>query len=601
MNESEFLFNTLIYLFAAVIAVPIFTRLGLGSVLGYLVAGIIIGPSGLGIISHVEDILHFAEFGVVLLLFLIGLELNPSRLWSLKRSILVMGTIQVVSTTLVLCAIAVLLGLNFNTALIAGMCLSLSSTAIVMQILTEKNLFTTDAGHSSFSILLFQDIAIIPMLAIIPLLGPVMNNTDGNTWLSIGKAFTVITLVIVGGRYLTRPFLRMVASTRLREIFTALSLLIVIGIALLMQAVNMSMALGTFLAGVVLAESEYRHELEIDIEPFKGLLLGLFFISVGMSVNLGLLLQDPIFIIGLMLGLIVVKMIILFIIGYVFGIVHSENYSFSFILSQGGEFAFVLLNVAASGLVFDQQLVDLLMVVVALSMITTPLLMLINERFIQPRFQHQKSSPNDLVAQKENPVIIAGYGRFGQIIGRLLHSHGIKTTILDHDPVQVETTRKYGGKAYYGDASRIDLLKTAGAEKAKLLVLSIDDPKMINHTVEVVSTHFPHLTVLARARNRTHAFELMNRGIKVFVRETFYSALEMGEQVLKHLGYNAEHAKKATEKFRKHDIQMLYDLYPHHQDEKTLISIAKQARQDFNELMQSETADPHKKDPISYD
>lgn len=590
MSDHGLLVNILIYLLAAVVAVPISKRIGLGSVLGYLIGGVAIGPWGLGIINNVQDILHFSEFGVVLLLFLIGLELNPKRLWDMRRPILGMGGSQLVLTTLAVMVAGLALGLHPGSALIVGMALSMSSTAIALQILTEKGLLPTPAGNSGFSILLFQDLAVIPVLALIPLLAPPgAEVTAPNGWQGFFKAFLVIAVVIVGGRYLLRPAFRFVASTRVREIFTAFSLLLVIGIALLMQAVQMSMALGAFLAGVLLAESEYRHALESDIEPFKGLLLGLFFISVGMSIDFGLLFNHPGIVLMLVVGLVAVKFIVLLGLARWFRLPPSQFGLFASLLSQGGEFAFVLLGVAAQAGAIDNHLSELLIVVVALSMMATPLLMTVNQSLIEPRFSGKEQRPMDLIEDESNPVLIAGFGRFGQIVGRLLHANGIGTTILDHDPEHVDMVRKFGFKVFYGDASRLDLLRTAGAEQAKLLVVAVDHRDEALEIVEIAHTHFPNLRLLTRAWDLIHVFEFYERGVPDVERETFEGALHLAEEALRRLGFSAWRAKQAGNIFRAHDRRLLAELYQHyHEDLEVRAAIATSARERFEEQMQAD-------------
>ena len=467
MNEHGLLFNAFVYLLAAVLAVPLSKRFGFGAVLGYLLAGVGIGPWVLGLIREAEDILHFAEFGVVLLLFAIGLELNPKRLWAMRKPILGLGAAQVIISMAILAAIGMAMGLDLPVAAVAAMGLSLSSTAMALQLLTERNLLPTPAGHSGFSVLLFQDIAVIPMLAVIPLLVVDTAAVDGGfDWLALLEAIGVIALIIIGGRLVLRPVLRLIAATELREVFTAFSLLLVIATALLMQAVGMSMALGAFLAGVLLAESEYRHALESDIEPFKGLLLGLFFIAVGMSIDFGILLRDPLLIAGLALGLIAIKAAVLFALGRLYGLPARQLPLFALVLSQGGEFAFLLFGVAQSVGVFPAAVTDTLIVTVALSMLTTPLLMVANDRYITPRLDHRPAPPMDAMEDQGHAVIIAGFGRFGQIVGRLLHANGIDATVLEHDPDHIETLRRFRFKVYYGDACRLDLLRAAGADHA---------------------------------------------------------------------------------------------------------------------------------------
>ena len=591
MNEHSLLFNVFVYLLAAVIAVPISKRLGFGAVLGYLLAGIIIGPWGLSLIREAEDILHFAEFGVVLLLFAIGLELNPRRLWTMRKPILGLGGAQVVVTALILIGIEMAFGLTGSVALVAAMGLSLSSTAMALQLLMEKNLLSTPAGHSGFSVLLFQDIAVIPMLAVIPLLGTsaVDAATTGFDWAGLLEAVGVIVLIVVGGRYALRPVLRLIAATGLREVFTAFALLLVIGTALLMQAVGMSMALGSFLAGVLLAESEYRHALETDIEPFKGLLLGLFFIAVGMSIDFGILLRDPLLIIGLALGLVAIKAVILYLLGRLYGLPVRQLPLFALVLSQGGEFAFVLFGVAQTAGVLPTAINDTLIVTVALSMLTTPLLMVIHDKLIEPRLDHTPAPPMDEMEDKGHPVIIAGFGRFGQIVGRLLHANGIEATVLEHDPNHIETLRRFHFKVFYGDAGRLDLLRTAGAEKARVLVVAIDDREGMLRLVELARENFPNLKVVTRAWDVPHVFELLEKGADVYERETFEGALRLGERVLKQLGFTAWRAKQAAHRFRAYDEQTLQELYQHyHEALDVRARMAADARERMREIMQAD-------------
>jgi glutathione-regulated potassium-efflux system ancillary protein KefC len=582
--ENDLLLNALVYLTAAVIAVPLAKRFGLGAMLGYLVAGIAIGPWGFGFVSEVEDILHFSEFGVVLLLFLIGLELDPKRLWSLRKPIFGWGTMQVGIVTAALCAIGMLFELDWKTVLIASLGLSLSSTAVALATLGERNLLATPAGSASFSILLFQDIAAIPMIAIVPLLGIAAAEGGGIGWTGILQATGVVMVLIVGGRYMVRPLLRLIAKTALREIFTAFALLLVIGIGLLMQSVGVSMALGTFLAGVLLADSEYRHALESDLEPFKGLLLGLFFIAVGMSVDFGVFLSRPLFILGLVAGFLVVKTGVLYGLGRHFGIPRSQRLLFAFILSQGGEFAFVVFGAAAAARVFTPEVSSILIVVVAMSMVLTPVLLLWHDKVIAPRFQAGKKRPDDAIEENEGHVIIVGFGRFGQIIGRLLHANQIGLTILDHDPDQIELLRTFGFKVFYGDATRIDLLHAAGVAKARALVVAIDNIDDSLKLVEAVRGEFPHLPILARARNVTHYYDLLDRGVTIVERETFEAALLMGRKVLHALGFGAYQARRAAMKFRTHNIDSLFAVYPYYKDQKQFVSMARQARDELTEM-----------------
>jgi len=582
------LLNPLIYLLAAVIAVPIAKKLGLGAVLGYLLAGIAIGPWGLGLISQVEDILHFSEFGVVLLLFLIGLELDPKRLWSLRKRIFGWGGAQVTLVSLALFGAALACGIDWRVALIGALGMSLSSTAIALATLGERKLSATPAGSAGFAILLFQDIAAIPMMAAVPLLGVAVAQGSGQGWLHTGQVVAVIALLIFGGRFLIRPILRIIAKTDMREIFTAFALLLVIATCLLMQSVGMSMALGTFLAGVLLADSEYRHALESDLEPFKGLLLGLFFIAVGMSVDFGIFLEQPWLILGLVAGFLVIKIAVLFGLAKAFRIPRDQQVFFSFLLSQGGEFAFVVFGAAATAQVLTPRISSILVVVVALSMVITPLLLLLHDRVLLPRLLAKGKRAEDEIEPQDNPVIIAGFGRFGQIVGRLLHANGIGLTILDHDPDQIESLRKFGFKVFYGDATRIDLLRTAGADKARLLLIAIDDAPASLKLVEAVQRAFPHLKIAARARNVTHLYDLMDRGVTVLERETFESALQMGRQVLRQLDFGAYRAHRAAMKFRAHNIETLNKLYPHYKDQQQLVSMAVQAREELEAMFASD-------------
>ncbi len=587
--QNSLLVNALIYLVAAVLAVPIAKRLGLGAVLGYLLAGMAIGPWGLRLITEVEDILHFSEFGVVLLLFLIGLELDPKRLWSLRKPIFGWGATQVGGVSLLLFGAALLLGADWRAALIAALGLSLSSTAIALATLGERNLLKTPAGNAGFSILLFQDIAAIPMIAIVPLLGGV-GAAGGNGWLGAAKVIGVIAALIVGGRFLIRPILRIIAKTDMREIFTAFALLLVIAIGLLMQLVGMSMALGTFMAGVLLADSEYRHALESDLEPFKGLLLGLFFIAVGMSVDFGVLLAQPLLILGLVMLFLTIKTTTLYLLAKCFSIPRAQQALFGFLLSQGGEFAFVVFGAAATADVFSPETASILVLVVALSMVVTPLLLLLHDRVIAPRHRGENAREADAIEAQENHVIIAGFGRFGQIVGRLLHANGIGLTVLDHDADQIDLLRTFGFKVFYGDATRTDLLHAAGAAKAQALVVAIDDVADSLALVDAVRSAFPDLPIMARARNVSHLYDLMDRGVTVLERETFESALQLGRQVLQQLGFGAYHARQLAMKFRAHNIRSLTAVYPVYKDQKQRVSMARQARDELTEMFARDAA-----------
>ncbi len=605
---DSFLFQAFIYLLAAVVSVPIAKRLGLGSVLGYLFAGIIIGPFVFKFVGvESEAILHFAEFGVVMMLFLIGLELRPELLWRLRGPILGLGGLQVAVTTVVILLIGFIFGFTWKVSLAIGLILALSSTAIVLQTLNEKGLIKTQAGQSSFSVLLFQDIAVIPILAVLPLLAaPILGTAEHSVeqihhagfsiealpgWQQAILVALVIATIIIIGRFLVRYVFRFIAETRLREIFTAFALFLVIGIALAMQLVGLSAALGTFLAGVVLADSEYRHELESDIEPFKGLLLGLFFISVGASIDFNLFAEEPYLIVGLVAGLIVIKLVILFVLGFVFKMSRSQNFLFAFSLAQSGEFAFVLFSFATQNNVMPVPLADTLILVVALSMALTPVLMIFNEKLLQPRFSTLDQRPESDTIDEKNPVIIAGFGRFGQIVGRLLHANNIGTTVLDSKPSQIEMVRRFGYKVFYGDASRVELLHSAGAGEAKLFILTIGDKDKALEIAKTVKNQFPNLKILARAYDRRNTYELMDIGVEVIQRETFGSALELGASALKLLGFRNYQAHRAALTFKHHDETTLVDLHEHFGDDEAFLLQTRLKNQDLFELLSSDEED----------
>jgi monovalent cation:proton antiporter-2 (CPA2) family protein len=605
MQEGNFFFQAFIYLSAAVIAVPIAKRLGLGSVLGYLIAGTIIGPFGLELIGEEgQDVLHFAEFGVVMMLFLIGLELEPTRVWRMRSSILGLGGLQVTATAIVLSAIAMTMGLSWQAAVAVGMTLALSSTAIVMQTLSEKGLTGTAGGQSAFSVLLFQDLAVIPMLAAMPLLalGSVghaaseVSTGHSELWIEglAGWARTLVVLgavaaVIAGGRFVVRPAFRFIARTHQREIFTAAALLLVIGIALLMDQVGLSPALGTFVAGVVLANSEYRHELEVEIEPLKGLLLGLFFIAVGASIDFSLISDRLTIIVGLVIGLMVVKSLVLFVLGRVFRLGLDQNLLFSLALAEAGEFAFVLFSFARQNNVVSQSVTDLLVAVVALTMALTPLLLLLNERVLQPRVGTRQREERDAdVIEEENPVIIVGFGNFGSVVGRLLSANGVSATVLDYDSDRVDMLRRLGFKVFYGDASRYSLLEAAGAANAKLLIVAIGDPKKALQLAQIAQKHFPHLRILARAGGRYEAYELTEGGLESVYRDTLDSSLRLGVDALRLLGVRAYHAFRSARTFRRHDEESVRELALMRHDRTTYIDTARQRISDLEELLLSD-------------
>ncbi|HMN45163.1 MAG TPA: monovalent cation:proton antiporter-2 (CPA2) family protein [Povalibacter sp.] len=578
-----------IFLAATVIAVPLCRRLGLGSVLGYLLAGIVLGPWGMRLIQDGENILHFAEFGVVMLLFVIGLELQPTRLRAMRKAVFGLGLTQVLVTTLIFGAIGWLCGLAPDAALVVGFALSLSSTPLVLQLLAERHELNTQHGRASFGVLLFQDIAVMPMLAVMPLLAHSrVAQSLQDTLLATGKAIAVLLLFVFGGRYLLRPVLRIVAETRSKEAFTAAALLVVIGVSLLFHAVDLSMALGAFVAGVLLAESEYRHELEADIDPFKGLLLGLFFVSVGMTANLGALLDHPLRIAGLVLALIGLKFALAWIIGRLSGHSSAESRGMAFSLAQAGEFGFVLFSLGVSEGLIDQSLADTLVIVVTISMIASPLLMMLLSA-IEPRMQKTGVRDFDRIESDNSQVIVAGFGRFGQIIGRVLRMRRIRFTALESDVAQVDFVRRFGNKVYYGDASRRDVLAAAGAARAEVLVLAMDDIDLSVRTAEIVRKHFPHLKLLARARNRQHAIRLMDLGVRYVVRETYLSSLDMARHALEALGMPHAEAVESIERFDKHDQRALQLQRDARDDEQKLIQSAQQAARELEQLFEQDT------------
>jgi glutathione-regulated potassium-efflux system ancillary protein KefC len=573
MPEHDLLFDVLVYLGAAVVFVPIASRFKLGSVLGYLMAGAVIGPFGLRFVRDVHAILHFAEFGVVLMLFLIGLELDPKRLFAMRRAVFGGGALQMTACGGLLWLGGLAVGLPWRGALVAGFALALSSTAIAVQTMRERGVLNAPTGVTAFGVLLFQDIAAIPLIALVPLLarGPGAGGPMGAL-----RVVGAVAAVVVLGRYLTRPLLRMVARTGLREVFTGFSLLLVVGIAQIMAAAGVSMALGAFLAGVLLASSEYRHALETDIEPFKGLLLGLFFIAVGMSIDFGLVGSRPLAIAGLVVGLLAVKLLALRALGRPLGVARGDRWLFAALLSQGGEFAFVVFGVAGQAALLPGSWDAILTLVVALSMALTPFLLLVHDRLARRR---GPARPDDVVEHDGAPVIIAGFGRYGQIVGRLLFASGIRATVLDHDADGIETLRKFGFRVFYGDATRLDLLHAAGAETAKILVLAIDDVESSVRLAELVRQHFPKLTVVARARNISHWVELRKRGVQLVERETFESALRSGRAALNRLGVAPYEARERADRFRRHNLATLEELMPRFEDEAQRYSSARAARE----------------------
>ena len=592
------LYQAFIYLLAAIVAVPLAKRLGLGSVIGYLLAGTVIGPYALRFVDGGGDVMHFAEFGVVMMLFVIGLELRPALLWQMRRPILGLGGLQLLATTAVLGAVAFWCGLTWKSALAVGLILTMSSTAIVLQSLGERGLMKTPAGESSFAVLLFQDVAVIPILALMPLLSVDPSAASGSHPGMIGnlpgwqQALVVVAAVIAivfAGRFLLRPFFRYIAGTRLREMFTATALFIVVGIALLMQKLGLSPALGTFVAGVVLAESEYRVQLEADIEPFKGLLLGLFFISVGASIDFSLIAQRPGTIALIVIGLLALKFVVLLVLGRVFKLRASDGMLFAFALAQGGEFGFVLFSFATQNAVLPADVANLLVASVALSMAAAPILLTMEEKLVRPLFQ--KCEPErdaDEIDEHDNPVILAGFGRFGHIVGRLLRANGFPTTVLDHDADQVETLAKYGMKSFYGDASRLDLLQAAGAARARLFVLAIDDEAKALQIIQTIHQEFPHLKILARATSRQHAYEILRLGVDQVYRETLGSALDLSVDALRELGMDERRARRAAEIFRKHDEASVREMAKLPDDDEAYVSIARKHIENLERALASD-------------
>ncbi|RIH63570.1 potassium transporter [Mariniphaga sediminis] len=579
MHNQDFFFQALIYLLAAVISVPLAKKLGMVSVLGYLLAGIIIGPFVFGLVGQeADDLMHFAEFGVVLMLFVIGLELEPALLWKMRKSIFGLGGLQVLITSIVIAITALLFGFQLNKSVGIGLILALSSTAIVLQTLTEKGLLRNVAGKSAFSVLLFQDIMVVPVLAIIPLLaalnGPATltgSHLDEMTgvaalsgWLQLLIIVATIAAIIFLGRFLAKYLFRFIAETNLHEVFTAMALLLVIGIALAMDAIGLSPALGTFVAGVVLADSEYRHELETTIDPFKGLLLGLFFISVGASINFMLLIEDPFRIIGYVLLLVLLKFLVLLFLGRFFRLKKGYEFLFAFLLAQSSEFAFVLVSFSKQSQFFEEKTAGLLLLVVALSMALSPLLLLFNDKAVSPILARwQNKLEFDEVEAQENPIILAGFGRFGLIVGRLLLANGFKVTIIDNNPANVKVLRTFGFKLYYGDVTRPQVLESAGIANARLLILSMAEYDNALKVAKYVKNKYPGVEIMARAKDIYHAFEFVKLNVKNTHREMFNSGLELGTRALEHLGFARYEAHRSARFFKHHEEEIFMELYEH--------------------------------------
>ena len=600
MEHSSWISTSLVYLAAAVLAVPLARLLGLGAIIGYLGAGIVIGPWGLKLVSDPAAILHFAEFGVVLMLFLVGLELEPRRLWAMRRPIFGGGSVQLLGSAALMGGVALALGVDWHLALVAGLGLGMSSTAIGLGALAERNLMGTRSGQGVLSVALLQDIAAIPILALVPLLavvgqvaGAAQAADSGSGWLAAAKALGVIAAIVLGGRLLLRPALRWIARSDTPEIFTAAALLLVVATAALMQSVGLSMALGAFLAGVLLAESEYRRELETDLEPFKGLLLGLFFIAVGMSIDFAVVLAHPLAMAAVVLGFLLLKAGVLWALARWTDLPLLERPVYLILLAQGGEFGFVVFQTALQARVITAEQSSFLVAAVAVSMLLTPLLLLLADRWWVPRLaRHAERTgapkPAEISEPQAAPVIIAGFGRYGQMVGRLLNASGLQATVLDHDAEQVETVRRFGWPVFYGDATRLDLLRTAGAAQARVLVLAIDDVEQSLKVADLARAHFPQLQIVARARNVTHYYRLRKLGVTLIEREVLDASLMSGRQVLQLMGWQPHEARNQALRFRAHTIDLIEQMAPHLGDEQKLIALAKQGRQQLETMWAQE-------------
>lgn len=591
MSDSSMLVDAVVYLGAAVLCVPIAKRLRLGSVLGYLIAGCLIGPFGLRFVQDPASTLHFAEIGVVLMLFLIGLELDPKHLWTMRRAVFVGGAAQMAACAAAIFAGLLACGLPWQAALVAGLALALSSTAVCMQTMAERNLLPTALGRTSFAVLLFQDITAIPLVALVPLLAdaPAEGGSSGSA-VGLLRGVGAVVAVFVIGRFVTNPVLRVIARTGLREVFTAFTLLLVLGVAELMSRAGVSMALGAFLAGVLLAGSEYRHALETDLEPFKGLLMGLFFIAVGMSIDFALLADRPLAVLGLVLGFQLLKAAALRLVAGPIGVGSRQRWLFAAMLAQGGEFAFVVFGVARTASLLPGQWDSLLTLAVALSMALTPILLIVHDRALARAAAATPREP-DTIEDQGGGVLIAGFGRVGQIVGRLLLASGKTATILDHDPDQIEMLKRFGFRVFYGDVTRVDLLEAAGAARAKVIVVAVDEIETSLEVIDLAREHFPKARLVARARNVPHYFELRTRGVDIVERETFESALQLGRRTLEALGVRAYEARERADAFRRHNKKMLEDLLPHMQDEAQRVALARSARDELERQFERDRAE----------
>ncbi len=589
MEHGGWLLGSLVYLAAAVAAVPLAKALGLGSIIGYLAAGIVIGPWGLKLVSDPQDMLHFAEFGVVLMLFLVGLELEPRRLWALRRPIFGWGSVQLAGSAALMTAVGVAFGVDWHVALVAALGLAMSSTAIGLGVLAERNLMATNSGQGVLSVMLLQDVAAIPILAFVPLLAAAGAAHEGGGWWGAAKAAGVIAIIVLGGRLLLRPALRWIARSRTPEIFTAASLLLVVATAALMQSVGLSMALGAFLAGVLLAESEYRRELETDLEPFKGLLLGLFFIAVGMGLDLHAVAAQPLLVLGVLATLLLCKTLVLAGMARAMKIPLVERPAFVILLAQGGEFGFVVFQLAQGEGMISAAQNSALVAAVALSLALTPLLLSGGDRLMSQKLARLgEKKKRDEAPPPPAPIIIAGSGRYGQVVGRMLRAAGLEATMLDQDAEAIEGLRRFDWTVHYGDATRLDLLKTAGAATARILVIAVDDIGQSLEIAALAKQHFPQLSVVARARNVQHYYQLRELGVQHVERETFDAALMSARSVLELTGMEPHAARRQAMRFRRHNIEVLNQAAPLRNDEGALIAAAKLGRQQFEQQMATE-------------
>ncbi|MXZ81293.1 MAG: glutathione-regulated potassium-efflux system protein KefC [Gammaproteobacteria bacterium] len=593
MDTGSIILNLLIYLGSAVILVSLFARFGLGSVLGYLFAGMLIGPWGFGFIDNAQDVLEFSELGIVLLLFIIGLELEPRKLLKMRKPMATIGGIQVTLSALAIGGAAWYLGLSWQISTIIGLSLALSSTAMSLQIINERNLFKRPIGRTGFPVLLLQDLLVVPVLALIPFLaGDLPDSGEAHPAISGLTVLAASVGIFLLSRYALHHVFRFVVATRLPEIFTALSLLLIFGLATAMHALGFSMALGAFLAGVILADSEYRHALKSDIQPFKGLLLGLFFMSVGMNMDFGLLLRHPVLILSAALGIVIIKAAILYFLAWLAKLDISERPLFSFLFSQGGEFAFVLFAFAAAAGAIDPDLSANLTVIVTVTMVITPLLVILNDRVIEPYYRVASEQARDMdEIDHESRVILVGFGRVGQIVGRMLHANGIEPVVIENDPDHIRRVRRFGYRTFYGDIFKHDVLKAINADQADLIILTMNSASATNQAVDMIKKAYPELKIIARAQDRDHAMDLISMDVQDVTRDTFYSAVEMGKNTLKHLGFPESHISRMAETYVRHDIETLNRQVGNRHDEKALITIALHAREQLEQTLEMDRVD----------